>query len=220
MNTIHVLIALEDPLLRERLHTALSVVENLAIVGETDNGNSTLEALKRLVPDVVIVGCRFPDMPGTEVVAAVRERQLSSRAIAFSAQAENCIQAMVSAGVTSYIVDGGNLELVPSAVEAAVAAEPHFNLWGADSSALLGSNVETLAQEQQQVQLTERQTQIAYMVGQGKTNGQIAHALHFSKSTIEAEVRRIRQATGATSRIELASWARRNISKPGSSPQH
>jgi len=55
--------------------------------------------------------------------------------------------------------------------------------------------------------LTGREREIAALIGQGKTNGEIATELVLSKRTVETHVRHILSKLGLTSRAQIILWA-------------
>lgn len=56
--------------------------------------------------------------------------------------------------------------------------------------------------------LTSREQDVAKLVGQGKTNDEIADSLVNSVRTVDAHLRSIRAKLGITDRVKLATWAR------------
>jgi len=55
--------------------------------------------------------------------------------------------------------------------------------------------------------LTRREREIAMLIGQGKTNGEIATELVLSKRTVETHVSKILSKLGLTSRTQIMRWA-------------
>jgi non-specific serine/threonine protein kinase len=55
--------------------------------------------------------------------------------------------------------------------------------------------------------LTGRECEIAALIGQGKTNGEIANELVLSKRTVESHVSKILSKLGLTSRAQVMRWA-------------
>jgi NarL family two-component system response regulator LiaR len=55
--------------------------------------------------------------------------------------------------------------------------------------------------------LTLREREVAVMIGQGKTNGEIATELVLSKRTVETHVSKILSKLGLTSRTQVMRWA-------------
>lgn len=66
-------IADDSDLLRDRVKTALSSIENIEIVGEAKNGIEALQLLAEKDPDYLIMDIRMPEMNGISVLERSRE---------------------------------------------------------------------------------------------------------------------------------------------------
>lgn len=56
--------------------------------------------------------------------------------------------------------------------------------------------------------LTERESQVARLVADGKTNKEIGRHLHLSVRTVESHIRSALMKLSLSNRIQLATWAR------------
>jgi DNA-binding NarL/FixJ family response regulator len=99
----------------------------------------------------------------------------------------------------------------PERAAAAAAAAAGLGLsdearaqYAADTGAVLPVDREPPAQP-----LTDRQVRIAELIADGRVNREIAEALYVSVRTVEAEVRRAREALGLPSRTAVGAWAAR-----------
>jgi predicted ATPase/DNA-binding CsgD family transcriptional regulator len=63
------------------------------------------------------------------------------------------------------------------------------------------------AEDESPGSLTGRERQVAALIGQGKTNGEIAAELFLSKRTVETHVGKILSKLGLTSRTQVMRWA-------------
>jgi DNA-binding CsgD family transcriptional regulator len=54
--------------------------------------------------------------------------------------------------------------------------------------------------------LTLRETEVVQLVAEGRTNSEIAEALHLSPWTVKRHVARLLRKTGHHRRVELALW--------------
>jgi two-component system LytT family response regulator len=79
---IRALVVDDEPLVRERLRTLLSVHADVQVVGERGDGPTALEAFRELTPDVVFLDIQMPGLSGLEV-ADVWRREGSLPVIVF-----------------------------------------------------------------------------------------------------------------------------------------
>jgi len=68
-----VLLADDSRLIRERLTEMLTMYRHAEIIGSVDNGTDTLEALRKLKPDLAIVDLKMPGLNGLEVVNQIKK---------------------------------------------------------------------------------------------------------------------------------------------------
>src|SRR5438477_1182397 len=68
---LRVLIADDERLARQRIEDLLAHERNVEVVGRTDNGLSTVEAIRELKPDLVFLDIQMPGKTGLEVVREI-----------------------------------------------------------------------------------------------------------------------------------------------------
>jgi two-component system, LytTR family, response regulator len=68
---LRVLVADDEHLARQRLEDLLVHEENIEIVGRTDNGLTTVAAIRELEPDLVFLDIQMPGKTGLEVVREI-----------------------------------------------------------------------------------------------------------------------------------------------------
>ena len=73
---ITALVVDDEPLARRRLAALIADVPWAVQVGEAHDGPSTIEAVRRLRPDVVFLDIQMPELSGIEVVARLREHEV------------------------------------------------------------------------------------------------------------------------------------------------
>src|ERR1700733_3821935 len=66
---ISVLIADDQDLVREGLRMLLEAEPDITVAGEASTGSEAIAAIRRHVPDVVLMDVRMPDMDGIEAAA-------------------------------------------------------------------------------------------------------------------------------------------------------
>ena len=68
---LRVLIADDEPLARQRIADMLAAHHDVEIVGQLDNGDAAVEAIRRLQPDIVFLDVQMPGRTGLEVVREI-----------------------------------------------------------------------------------------------------------------------------------------------------
>ncbi len=76
-----VLFADDSGLILDRLRDMLSIYKHVEIVGSVKNGTDTLEALRRLKPDLAIVDISMPGLSGLEVLNEIRKENKTIKVI-------------------------------------------------------------------------------------------------------------------------------------------
>ena len=71
MSKLRVLIVDDEPLARQRIADMLASQGDVQIVGEVDNGDAAVDAIRTLAPDLVFLDVQMPKRNGLEVVRAV-----------------------------------------------------------------------------------------------------------------------------------------------------
>ncbi len=73
MNKIHLVVVDDHALFRAGLISLLSDMDEFQIVGEANNGNSAIEVIRKIKPDVVLLDVNMPGMSGVEVVRELQK---------------------------------------------------------------------------------------------------------------------------------------------------
>ncbi len=76
MNKIRVLIADDERPAREYLKSIIKIIDEAEVIGEAENGEDAVNAIRELKPDVAILDLRMPQMGGLDVVRSLRKSEL------------------------------------------------------------------------------------------------------------------------------------------------
>ena len=91
--TSRVLVADDEPLARERIRGMLARLPAYEIVGECGDGASTVEAILRERPDIVLLDIRMPELDGFEVLAALEGVDAAPAVVFTTAHSEYAVRA-------------------------------------------------------------------------------------------------------------------------------
>ncbi len=204
-----VLVVDDDPLVRSALGLMLGGRPDLEVVGEAADGREALQRVRELAPSVVLMDIRMPVMNGLEATRALQRVPDPPRVIVLTTFAadEYVVQAL-AAGADGFLlkdtppadivaaiqkVADGEAMLSPSATRSLVRRirDDEGRERGSAAAARLAV-------------LTDREREVALVVGQGLSNAEIAATLHLSVPTVKAHVSRIFDKLGATNRVQIA----------------
>jgi DNA-binding NarL/FixJ family response regulator len=212
MNPVRILLADDQALFREGLRTLLSIEESIEIAGEAANGVEAVEKARSLQPDLVLMDLRMPVMGGVEATRRVRDASPRSRVLVLTTFDENQeIFDALRAGACGYLLkdtpSGKLVEAIHAAVRGDSVIEPsvaakvvaEFNRLSALGSPG-GGNPPPL--------LSAREHDVLRQVARGRTNKEIASALHVTEGTVKNHLTSIFSRLGVLDRTQAALKAR------------
>jgi DNA-binding NarL/FixJ family response regulator len=173
---MRVLVVDDHPLYREALCRTLEREGDVRVVGHVGTGQEAIAAAKRLHPDLVLVDVELPDMSGIDVVRRLSPLEHPPLALMVSAFPESGhVVAAMKAGARGYLAKTADGETLVEAMRAVARGATIF-----DSPSGAG-----LWTPRQLAQLTRRELDVLRLVGDGKTNAEIADELCLAKKTVE-----------------------------------
>ena len=204
---IRVVLIDDHPALRMGLRIVLEQAPGVEVVAEAGSGQEALALIQTLWPDVAVLDCQLPDMPGSQVAAELRRLGLATRVLALSAYTDDAaIRGMVEAGAVGYLLK----EEAPAAiVEAVRAAARGEGRWSAAVASRLAAWAVRPAASEASADLTSRELDVVRLLARGWDNQRIAGELHISEHTVRFHLRNIREKIGVQTRTEAAVWAAR-----------
>lgn len=207
---IRILIVDDDALVRSALALMLGGRSDVTIVGEADDGDAALGAVRDTHPDIVLMDVRMPRVNGIEATRRICELPRHPRVIVLTTfDTDDHVFDALAAGADGFLVKdtspadlvtaiktvaGGESMLSPSVARTVVA---HVRATGSgtpgdrDAAARLEG-------------LTGRELEVAIAVGRGLSNADIASELFMSVATVKAHVTRVLEKLGATNRVQVA----------------
>lgn len=199
----HVIICDDHPVFRGGLAAALAAEPDLAVVGEAGSLGELRATLQTTGCDLVLLDVDLPDGSGAEAVAEVAA---SAYVVMLSAHDQpDLVRRCLQAGAVGYIRKDAEpvelLRLVRRAADGKTALSGDMALRLADS---LRRDPDEQSFERSMAELSPRQREVVALVAEGRSNREIADALHLSEGTVKNYVTRILEVMGVTDRTKLA----------------
>jgi DNA-binding NarL/FixJ family response regulator len=198
-NKVSIVVADDHPIFLAGLRLVIQAVHDLEIVGEAHDGESALNLIRSLRPAIAILDVAMPRLDGLSVVRALVEEKFPVFIIFLTTyREEKLFKLALDLGVKGYVLKASAASDLVAAIRA-VARGEHFT-----SPALTSYLVKDRRQSSSGVavgdhdisELSPAERRVLALVGDYKTNKQIADELHISTRTVEIHRTHICQKLG------------------------
>ena len=197
---IRIVIADDHKLMRMGLVSLFNVQRDMEVVGEAEDGESAVELVRSLRPDVVIMDLMMPGTDGIEGTRRVRAASPESKVLILTTfGTSNEVGRALDAGAIGAIMKGAdNDELIAAIRKAAVG------------DGTISSEIKQSLEVKASIpKLTNRQLEILDWVTRGFSNPDIAKHLGISADAVKQHLNVVFQKLGASSRAEAVAIALR-----------
>jgi two-component system, NarL family, response regulator LiaR len=203
---IRILIAEDQRIVREGLIALLEDEDEVEIVGEAVDGEQAVAMYERLRPDVVLMDLQMPVVDGAEATRRIRERTPRAHILVLTTYAtDEFIFKALRAGAQGYLLKDTSADDLLDAIRAIAADQ---TLLAPAVAARVVAGVSGGGPET----LTPRELEVLTLMGQGRSNNEIALQLSIAPRTTKVHVQNILGKLGATNRTEAVSMAvRQNL---------
>ncbi|MCY9588788.1 DNA-binding response regulator [Paenibacillus chitinolyticus] len=208
---IKVMVVDDHDMVRVGLRTYIMLDEELSVVEEASNGEEALRKLGALdaerIPDVILMDLTMPVMNGIEATREITQRFPSIKVIMLTSflEEDKVVQA-VEAGAISYVLKTISSEQLAHAVKGAAAGMPVLN---PEVSLALTRGLRQRSSQTEDEVLTAREREVLSLISDGKSNKEIAEALHISIKTVKTHVSNLLMKCELDDRTQLAIYAHR-----------
>ena len=204
---IRVLIVDDQELVRYGFRLMLDATPGIVVVGEADDGERAVGAAERLHPDVILMDVRMPQMNGIEATKRILTRHPSTRVLVLTTyDLDDYAFGALRAGAAGFLLKDTRPEQLVAAIRAVHAGDavvsPRITAHLIATAAPHLGDRQTDDAERALADLTAREREIFQLIGKGRTNGEIAAALHLSDSTVKAHVGRVLSKLELRNRVD------------------
>jgi len=177
----------DHTLIRQGIRCLLRSEDDIAIVGEAQDGRAAVEMVLRLRPDVVVMDIAMPLLNGIEATRQILEAAPATRVLMLSAHSDaEYVERVTGLGAAGYVLKQSSLEDLATAIRTARAGGTYVSL--AISPRLrerIDGKMESRDAARRPMRLTSREAEVLQLVAEGKGNKAIALELRISVKTVE-----------------------------------
>jgi len=188
---IRILIVDDHQLVREGIRANVNPAEDMSVVAEAGDGVEALARIKKLLPDIVLLDLRMPQMDGLEMMAHLKAAAFPTKVIIMTTfETEVDIFRSVEAGARGYLPKDSSPEEIVDAIRQVNAGDTY----------LPARIAQKIAEALRKPQVSRRELEVLYCVAAGKSNKEIAVQLSIAEGTVKTHVRRLLEKLGSVSR--------------------
>jgi len=202
----------------------LEASKDIVIIGTALSGETAVEEVPRLLPDVLLLDLGLPRMSGIDVTRVVKKIAPAVEVLIFTIfDEEDKVLEAVQAGASGYLLKGTPADKMIEAIKEVKAGgtviQPslarrllkHFRVGeggtvgtppGGTSAPAPGSAGGTLQEEPEGKKLSAREMEILQLIAKGVSNNEAAQVLTLSKATIRTHLEHIYRKLDVTNRVE------------------
>lgn len=202
---INILIVDDLDLVRTGIRHMLADLETINVVGEADGGIAAVKMAKELVPDIVLLDLRMPDMDGLEVTQKIKKFNPKIKILILTAYNDDVYPArLLRVGASGYLTKNTSMEELAKAIYEVNGGKCYISPVIAQNLILKGLDK---ADSRPFEQLSDRELQVALMIAQGLKAPKISEKLKLSSKTINSYRYRIFDKLQVNGDVELALMA-------------
>jgi DNA-binding NarL/FixJ family response regulator len=207
MDEISVLIVDDHTLFRTGVYKIVDTEDDMRVVGEAATGIEALELARELMPDVVLMDIKMPDLDGIEATRTLC-KEMPHIGIIFVTmfQDDEFIFRGLQAGGRGYILKRSDPETLLRAVRAVAHGE---SLLGPTVAEKVMRQFSALPGPQDRIAggLTPRELEVLRLISDGLCNKEIAGALSISENTVKNHINNIFSKLHLYDRTQAVLWA-------------
>lgn len=206
METIHILIADDHPIVREGLRALIATEPGMIVVGEAKDGDEAVFKARSLQPDVILLDLVMPRKDGLAAIGEITHDLPGARILVLTSFAEDeYVFPAIKAGAMGYLLKDASPQELLEAIRAVYRGES--SLHPTIARKVLREFTRPSGPPARAASLTEREGEILLLVAQGLSNRAIAEQLVVSERTVRSHVSAILQKLHLNSRTQAALYA-------------
>lgn len=208
---IRLLLVDDQKLVCQGLRAMLNLEPDLEVAGVANNGQTAIQQVEALQPNVVLMDIRMPIMDGTEATRIICQRFADTKVLVLSTfDEDDYIAHAIKAGAKGYLLKDMPVEELAQAIRLVHRGYSQMGpgLMEKMLDGILDSSAtETKSVQPQLTELTPRELEVFNLIGIGSTNREIAQQLYITEGTVKSHVTHILNRLNLRNRSQIAIYA-------------
>ena len=210
---IRVMIAEDQELIRQSLEILLSGKPDLEIVGTAEDGREAVALAKKLLPDVILMDIRMPELDGVQCIEIIKDKYPQIKIIVLTTfDDDEYVFNVLKNGASGYLLKGISLNELVEAIKTVVKGGALINPNIASKvvrlfSQMAHADYRIKVDEAAVRELSQNELKIMQLIGIGMSNKEITDKLKLSEGTVRNYISGILAKLALRDRTQIAIYA-------------
>lgn len=202
MSEHRVLICDDHWIVRQAIQTRIGEIPGFEVVGEVEEGESVVGAIRELKPDLLIIDLELPGISGIEAMKRVLSRWPGTRVLVFTAHEEaELVRLAAREGAAGFLVKSADVSQIREACETVLAGKQWFPGYAKD--------LEEEDELQRLLSLSAREREILSLLASGMRSQGVAEETGLKPATVYTHVRNVVSKLGVDTHTQAVAIATR-----------
>lgn len=205
-----VLIADDDILVREGLKLILELEEDFEVVGTAGNGKEAFELCSKLLPDIVLMDIRMPEVDGVLGTKLIKNKFSEVKIVILTTfRDDEYIKEAIRSGAEGYILKNQPADTMIESLR--TVGKGNFVFEKEVASSISSMLKEGSKKDLSQFKISQREMDVLKLVGDGMSNKEIGEMLYISDGTVRNYVTGLLEKLNLRDRTQLAIFYLKNF---------
>lgn len=212
--TIEVLIADDQAMVRAGFAALLDAHDGITVTGQAVDGLEAVSLAARVDPDVILMDVRMPQLDGIEATRRILGPSYPAvkvpRILMLTTfDIDDYVYDALQAGASGFLLKDALPEELVHAVRVIAAGDALLSpsVTRRMIAQFAAQKPRTTASAHLLSGLTDREREVLVLIGQGRSNGEIATALFIAEQTVKTHVGKVLAKIGARDRVQAVIFA-------------
>ncbi len=204
---IKVLVADDHQLFREGLINLLQSAEDIEVIGQAEDGESAIERVNKLKPDVLLIDIAMAKMNGIEATKILKGQMPELKIIAVSMHSDKqYVKGMLEAGADGYLLKNCTYRQLTDAIHSTYDGKKFLS---EDITEIVIEGYLHAAPEESDKfsQLSEREKEIFVLLAEGGSTREIGEQLFISVKTVGTHKQHILEKLQLKTNSDIVKYA-------------
>jgi DNA-binding NarL/FixJ family response regulator len=208
VSKLRIFLADDHAIIREGLKSLINAQPDMEVIGEADNGRTTVQRATELQPDIVVMDVSMPELNGIAATERLKQKCPHMTVLALTMHDDKgYLGQVLKAGASGYVLKRAAFEELTHAIR--MVAGGGLYLDPKVTSKFVGSYIRKRSVEEGLLsnELSNRETEVLRLIARGYSNKEIAAQLDLSVRTVETYKVRLMEKLDLHNRADIVRYA-------------